>query len=76
MISELLSEHNLHTEIYQGGITVKTLGRVMQFCTSYDDPLYSSFKKIPLRVSELLSGCILKFINGHNSIQCKWSYGT
>ena len=35
-----------------------------------------SFKKISQRVSKLLSGHILKFTKGYNSIKCRWSYGT
>ena len=53
---------------------MKTIGRVMQSFSAHhliDDPLYlyQIFKKISLRVSELLSGHILKFTKGHNSIK-------
>ena len=53
---------------------MKTIGRVMQlFSVHYLMTLYKlsvpSFKKISPTVSELLSGHILKFTKGHNSIK-------
>ena len=49
---------------------MKTIGRVMQpFSVHYLMTLLLSFKKISPRVSELLSGHILKFTKGHNSIK-------
>ena len=72
-VSELLSRHNLHTEIYKGGHNyLKTIGRVMYpFSAHCLMTLYicTKFQKISQRVSELLSRDILKFTKGHYSIK-------
>ena len=76
-VSELLSGHNLHTEIYKEACILENY-RWSYFtflCPSSGDALYLYKVGISQRVLDLLSRHILKFTKGHNYInKCRWRY--